>query len=139
MPIFTFIQYDAPFPWTNSNGDLTLVAYLSGPGIVNVQGEAILFASSAMGVVGVIRAGDQLEVAPGDDRVVSYVRNPFVTLQSPLNDSRELVVPVQFQDESTAIGAATIPKPFTCGLMGIEVFAVLLPLAIWKQRGSRKP
>ncbi len=139
MPIFSFMEYDAPFPWTNSNGDLTLLGYLSGAGIVNGQGEAMLFASLDTGVISVLRDGDQLEVTPGDVRVVSYLNPGFSPLQSPLNDSRELVVPVQFQDGSTAIVVATVPKPTACGLLGIEVFAVLLPLAIWKRRGGRKP
>jgi hypothetical protein len=138
LPTFSFSEYDAPFPWTNSNGDLTVPAYLSGAGITNGQNEAILFASPDTGVISVVRAGDQLEVAPGDERVVSYVNNGFAPLQSPLNDSRELVVPVQFQDESTAIVVATIPKPSACGMLGIEVFAVLVPFAIWKGQAGRK-
>jgi len=85
-------------------------------------------------VVSVIQAGEQVEVAPGDNRVVQYIDNGFSPIQSPLNDSRELVVPVQFQDGSTAIVVATLPKPPACGLLGIEGFAVLLPLAIWKRR-----
>jgi hypothetical protein len=139
MPTFGFMQNDAPFPWTNSNGDLTVHAYLSGPGFTSADSDVKLFAWSDIGVVSAIQSGEQIEVAPGDNRVVQYINNGFSPIQSPLNDSRELVVPVQFQDGSSAIIVATIPKPPACGLLGIEVAAVLLPLAIWKRRGGRRP
>jgi len=115
----------APSPDTNARGDLLFRAQLRGSGVGLSNREAIFFASSDRGLEMVVREGDEIELAPGDRRVVSSVSEGISRYQSPLSDGREILMWLQFTDGSSALVAASVPEPGTGALVLMGLIALV--------------
>jgi hypothetical protein len=120
----------------NSAGQIALTAPLIGSGVTAANDRAI-WASDADGQLHVIvREGDQIEVAPGDSRIVN-VLNQFTTLTteegSPcsFNDVGQLAFTASFTDGSSGVFVSslvqTLPGDFTH-----DQFVNVADLDVWR-------
>lgn len=119
---FTNIGFDAPM--LNDLGQVAFDALLQGPG-VTVDNRKGIWASDPSGQLHlVVRAGDLLEVSPGDFRTIlelSLVRNSGGGdgRAGSLDEQGRLAFGAIFTDGSTGIFRAIVPEPTGMILWGI--------------------
>jgi hypothetical protein len=130
----------------NAAGQTALVGQLAGSGI-NSSNLIGIWATDSHGALQLIaRAGDQLEVAPGDFRTIGGLVLPFTDSQSrstgnadgrpsAFNNRGQLAFRATFTDGTSGIfvsNRVAIPEPSALALVAVGVVALLAPIG-WRQ------
>lgn len=122
-------------PALNARGQVLFYGSLAGPGI-DATNDFGVWAETVDHVLTLIaRTGDQLEVAPGDRRTISFLTFPSFGSGnedgrgSTFNDRGEVVFKAEFTDGSSGIflsDLVAVPEPSSYCLMAAAVVSVLM-------------
>jgi hypothetical protein len=128
------ILTDWSAPLLNDLGELVLEAELAED--LDAPGEdAIFFATSPSNRRVLLRKGDELEVAPGDRRIVSFIEmndgEEAALFNSPaFNDASQIALRIAFTDGTRGAFLLTVPEPGS---------ALLLLTGLAAQAALRRP
>jgi len=110
------LQYTRP-AFSNGRGQVSFIEAAYGAPVS-------LWATDLTGALQLAcEAGDSFEVAPGDTRVISYIRNVYggwgneTGFPTYFNDNSELLMTLDFTDGSQGVFVAIVPEPTTSWLL----------------------